>query len=264
MNTEHLLIEKKNNICTLTLNRPEKRNSLSIDLVYDIYNTFQDLANEDKARTVIIRGQGDKAFCAGFDMASLPTKINPDIQESFSKENPFELAMESIVNYPYPVIAMLNGSVYGGGCELAISCDIRIGAEDIRIGMTPAKIGVVYSWKGLQRFLNVIGLRNTKEMFFTARSYSGQRLCDMGMVDYLIPRPELESFTKSMAQDISQNAPLSLKGNKRILNLLLQSEFTEADKKEAEELAIMSFASEDLKEGQTAFLEKRKPVFKGK
>jgi len=260
----HLLIEKKNNVCILTLNRPDKRNSLSIDLVYDLYKTFQELAEDDEIRTVIIRGKGDKAFCAGFDMASLPTKVNPDIQDAFSKENPFELAMNSVVNYPYPVIAMLNGSVYGGGCELAIACDIRIGADDIRIGMTPAKIGVVYSWKGLQRFVNVVGLRSTKEMFFTARSYSGQRLLDMGIVDYLVPRSDLISYTENMAQEIAQNAPLSLKGNKRILNLLLQSEFTESDKKEAEELSIMSFASEDLKEGQAAFLEKRKPVFKGK
>ena len=264
MQENHLLIEKKNNVCILTLNRPDKRNSLSIDLVYDLYKTFQELAEDDEIRTVIIRGKGDKAFCAGFDMASLPTKVNPDIQDAFSKENPFELAMNSVVNYPYPVIAMLNGSVYGGGCELAIACDIRIGADDIRIGMTPAKIGVVYSWKGLQRFVNVVGLRSTKEMFFTARSYSGQRLLDMGIVDYLVPRSDLISYTENMAQEIAQNAPLSLKGNKRILNLLLQSEFTESDKKEAEELSIMSFASEDLKEGQAAFLEKRKPVFKGK
>ncbi|MBW1848788.1 MAG: enoyl-CoA hydratase/isomerase family protein, partial [Deltaproteobacteria bacterium] len=257
-------IDKRDNVCTLTLNRPEKRNSLSIDLVYEIYETFQKLADEDEMRTVIIRGHGDKSFCAGFDIASLPTKINPDIQDKFLKESPFELAMKSIINYPYPVIAMLNGSVYGGGCELAISCDIRIGADDIRIGMTPAKIGVVYSWKGLRRFLNVVGLRSTKEMFFTAKTYSGHHLFDMGLVDYLIPRSELESFTNSMAQEIAQNAPLSLKGNKRILNLLLQSEFAESDKKEAEDLSILSFASEDLKEGQSAFLEKRKPVFKGK
>ncbi|MCJ7771672.1 MAG: enoyl-CoA hydratase-related protein, partial [Desulfobacterales bacterium] len=173
-------------------------------------------------------------------------------------------AMNSIVNYPYPVIAMLNGSVYGGGCELAISCDIRIGADDINIGMTPAKIGVVYSWKGLQRFLNVLGLRSTKEIFFTGKTYSGQRLLDIGLVDYLVPRSELESFTNSMAKEIAGNAPLSLKGNKRILNLLLQSEFSETAKKEAEDLTMMSFASEDLKEGQAAFLEKRNPIFKGK
>ena len=264
MGKEHLLIDKRNNICTLTLNRPEKRNSLSIDLVYDIYETFQTLGKEDDMRTVIIRGQGDKSFCAGFDIASLPTKVNTDIQDKFLKENPFELAMKSIINYPYPVIAMLNGSVYGGGCELAISCDIRIGADDIKIGMTPAKIGVVYSWKGLRRFLNAIGLRSTKEMFFTAKTYSGQRLLDMGIVDYLIPRSELESFTNSMAEEIAGNAPLSLKGNKRILNLLLQSELSDTDKKEAEDLAMISFASEDLKEGQAAFLEKRKPIFNGK
>lgn len=264
MREQNLLIEKKDNICTLTINRPEKRNSLSIELVYDIYETFQELAGDDTIRTIIIRGQGDKAFCAGFDMASLPTKINPDIQDAFSKENPFGLAMKSIVNYPYPVIAMLNGSVFGGGCELAVSCDIRIGADDIKIGMTPAKIGVVYSWKGLQRFVNTIGLRSTKEIFFTGRTYFGQRLLDIGLLDYRVPRSELESFTHSMAQEMASNAPLSLKGTKRILNLLLQSEFSETHKKEAEELAILSFASEDLKEGQTAFLEKRKPIFKGK
>lgn len=264
MKEQNLIIEKSDNICTLTLNRPHKRNSLSIDLVYDIYEAFQKLAGDDDIRTVIIRGQGDKAFCAGFDMASLPTKINPDIQNAFSRENPFELAMRSIADYPYPVVAMLNGSAYGGGCELAVSCDMRIGAEDIRIGMTPAKIGIVYSRQGLQRFLNVIGLRSTKEICFTGKTYSGRRLLELGIVDYLVPRTELESFTLDMAREISQNAPLSLKGSKRILNLLTQSRLTDTDKKEAEELTLKSFASEDLKEGQTAFLEKRKPVFKGK
>ncbi len=264
MKNQTLQIEKKNYVCTLTLNRPEKRNSLSIDLVYDLYETFQKLAGDDEIRTVIIRGQGDQAFCAGFDIASLPTRMRPDVQNNVLTENPFTLAMNSIVNYPYPVIAMLNGSAYGGGYELAISCDIRIAADDIKIGMTPAKIGIVYSWKGLQRFIRVIGLRSTKEIFFTGKTYTSQRLLDMGLVDYLVPRSELESFTKNMAQEISANAPLSLKGNKRILNLLCQSDFSEASKKEAEALEILSFVSEDLKEGQSAFLEKRAPGFKGK
>ena len=216
-------------------------------------------------RTVVIRGSGEKAFSSGYDIKAIPTKSTPEAQEEMKGQNPLDLAMESVVNYPYPVIAMLNGYAYGAGCELAVTCDIRIGADDISMGMPPAKLGVVYRPIALQRFINVIGLPGTKEIFFTGRFYDAPLLKEIGLVDYMVPRAEHESFTYSLAEEIAANAPLSLKGTKRILNLIAGSvKLDDEDMKEAEGLISKAFNSEDLKEAQTAFFEKRKPTFKGK
>jgi enoyl-CoA hydratase/carnithine racemase len=255
----------ENNVCTLTLNRPEKKNSLSPELAKILLQTLEEIAADDTIRTVVIRGAGDKAFCAGYDIGSLPTGRSDDSREKLKTLNLVESLFKTIIDYPFPVIAMINGVAFGAGCELAVCCDIRIGADNIRIGMPPAKLGLVYPWSGLQRFIQVIGLKSTKEIFFTGRAYEGIRLKELGLVDYLIPGEKLESFTCRMAEEIAANAPLALKGTKRVLNLLLRaSQFDKNNMKEAESITRASFLSEDLKEGQMAFLEKRKPQFKGR
>ena len=260
-----LLANTRNNVCTLTLKRPEKKNSLSPELIETLLDTFEKLATDDSVRVVVIKGFGNQAFCSGYDIRSLPTQLSDNVREKLKTLNPVETLFKTIVNYPFPVIAMLNGLAFGAGCELSICCDIRIGADDIRMGMPPAKLGLVYPWSGLQRFMQVIGLKNTREIFYTGRTYEGKRLKEIGLVDYLIPRQELENFTYQMAAEIAANAPLALKGTKRVLNLVLNSsQPSEKSIREADSLAEGAFLSEDLKEGQTAFLEKRKPKFKGK
>jgi enoyl-CoA hydratase/carnithine racemase len=260
-----LQVKRENGVCTLVLNRPEKKNSLSPQLVTLLLQTLQELSGDDSVRAVVIRGVGDKAFCAGYDIRSIPTGGSGDVQKELDKTSPIESLFECIYNYPYPVIAMLNGYAYGAGCELAVCCDIRIGADDIRMGIPPAKLGLVYHWTGLQRFIQVIGLKSTKELFFTGRFFRGQHLKDIGLVNYLLPAAELEGFVYKMAREISENAPLAVKGTKRVINLLLQSsQMDQRSITEAETLALEAFNSDDLKEGQLAFLEKRKPVFKGK
>jgi enoyl-CoA hydratase/carnithine racemase len=260
-----LLVKRENRVCTLALNRPEKKNSLSPQLVILLLQTLEEMAGDDSVRTVVIRGVGDNAFCAGYDIRSIPTGGSGDVQKELEKISPIESLFECIYSYPYPVIAMLNGYAFGAGCELAVCCDIRIGADHIRMGIPPAKLGLVYHWTGLQRFIQVIGLKSTKELFFTGRFFRGQRLKEVGLVDYLVPAAELEGFVYEMAREISENAPLAVKGTKRVINLLLQSsQMNQCSITEAETLALEAFNSEDLKEGQLAFLEKRKPVFKGK
>jgi enoyl-CoA hydratase/carnithine racemase len=133
------------------------------------------------------------------------------------------------------------------------------------MGMPPAKLGLVYHWTGLRRFIQTIGLKSTKELFFTGRFFKGQRLKEIGLADYLLPAAELEAFVNQMAREIAANAPLALKGTKRVINRLLEaSSLHENSIAEAEALALEAFNSDDLKEGQLAFLEKRKPVFKGR
>lgn len=265
MSADILIIEKRERVATLVLNRPEKRNSLSPDLLIRLHQTLEELKREDAVRAVVIRGEGDRAFSSGYDIAAIPTDISPELQERLKTQNPLELAVHSVIDFPYPVIALLNGYAFGAGCELAVCCDLRIGADDIRMGMPPAKLGLVYPLPGLIRFVQIIGLANTRELFLTGRYYPAQRAKEMGLVHYLLPRAELESFAYEMAEEIAGNAPLSVRGSKRVLNLLAQGiALPDQALREANEIVARAFTSEDLKEGQMAFLQKRKPEFKGR
>ncbi|MFH2129830.1 MAG: enoyl-CoA hydratase-related protein [bacterium] len=259
-----LLVEQSGYICTLVLNRPEKRNSLSPELLIKLSETLETLAKDDATRAVIIRGAGDKAFCAGYDIGALTFDSRTDNGQMTDRANPFETAMESIVHFPYPVIAMVNGYAFGGGCDLAASCDIRIGALDTKMGMVPAKLGVVYSLNGLRRFVNVVGLANAKDLFFTGATFGADKLKAIGLLNYLVPKTEIESFTQNLAREISANAPLSLKGIKKNLNILAHAiQIEEKDYRESGQLVRDAFLSRDFKEGQTAFFEKRAPRFEG-
>jgi enoyl-CoA hydratase/carnithine racemase len=265
MDQNQLLIEEKKNILTLTFNRPQKRNALTPDMLLSLYDVLNRHAKDDRYRVVILTGSGQKAFSSGYDINAIPTAVSPELEELLQNKSPFELAVDSIVNYPYPVIAMLNGFAFGGACDLAVTCDIRIAADDIQMGMVPARLGMVYFPDGLQRFVRTIGLSKTKEMFFTARRYKAEQLKEMGLLDYVVPREQLVFFTESFAGEIAENAPLSLKGIKKILNMIAESNrLGESEFEEATRLVEDSFVSEDLKEGQAAFLEKRKAKFKGK
>jgi enoyl-CoA hydratase len=265
MEDRPLLVKRKDNVVTLVLNRPEKKNSLSPELVQLLLQTIQELAADASIRAVVIRGAGDKAFCSGYDIRSLPTGSGDNAHEKLKQLDPVESLFQSVINYPYPIIAMVNGVAFGAGCELALCCDIRIGTEETRIGMPPAKLGLVYPWRGLQRFLQTIGLRSTREIFFTGRTYQGLRLKELGLLDYLVSGDELKTYTYQMAEEIAANAPLALKGTKRVINLLLQSTpLQESGLREADAISASTFLSEDLKEGQLAFLEKRKPDFQGR
>lgn len=259
-----ILCSIKNHVATLVLNRPAKKNSMSIDLIALLLTQLEELTSNSDVRAVVIRGAGEQAFCAGFDIGSLPIADSSSAEALLDDVNPVEELFEAVQAYPYPVIAMLNGHAIGAGCELAICCDMRIGANDIRMGMPPAKLGLVYPWTGLKRFVAAIGLANTRQLFYSARVFRGRDLDRLGLIDIQVERDDLESYTYQLAADIAANAPLALQGTKRILNQLQQSTTLGPEARaEAEKLSLDSFASRDLKEGQRAFLEKRKPIFKG-
>jgi len=262
---EPLLIDRKDYVVTLILNRPAKRNSLSLELVGILLKTLEDLAADEAVRTLVIRGSGNQAFCAGFDIGALPTQHSADVEYRLKALEQVEALFRVVVNFPYPVIAMINGVAFGAGCELAICCDIRIGVEKARMGMPPAKLGIVYPWTGLQRFIQTIGLQSTRELFFTGRTYNGKQLRDLGLLDYLMAGDDVAPFTYRLAEEIAANAPLALKGTKRVINLLLQTgPLDEDSQSEAESLAKAAFLSEDLQEGRSAFFEKRSAKFTGK
>lgn len=260
-----LLIKKQRAVCTLVINNPDKHNVVTPDCLFKMADTFDTLSQDNEIRTVIIRGAGNKAFSAGYDISILPSKSHLEDRAADDDKSPFEVAMEAIGRYPYPVIAMLNGFAFGGGCELALTCDIRIGADHIRMGMPPAKIGLVYRYSGLRRFLAILGYNRTLELFLTARFYDSQKCLEMGLVNHLVQREQLEDFTYDLAREITANAPLSLKSTKFILNRIVEYPGVSAeDVKLFQSLSLQASESEDLEEGKRAFREKRKPVFKGR
>lgn len=265
MEEEPLIVTCEGNLCTLVLNRPEKRNSLNREMLEKITETFRKLSENDAIRTVVIRGAGQKAFCSGYDIGALPAGARADIAQEEIVKTPLTDALQSIVDYPYPVIAMLNGAAFGAGLELALCADLRIASDTVSVGMPPAKIGLVYSAEGLARFIGTIGLSATKEMFLTGDTFGGQRVVSMGLADHLIPSVELEAFTLGMAKRIAANAPLSLTGIKRITNMLACFEGLDPEKeKEAKEILGKAWRSEDFREGQKAFLQRRRPLFTGR
>ena len=265
MAEDELLVEKKDGICIFILNRPERRNALSPYLLYKLAEAFNKIKVEEEIRCAIIRGAGGKAFSSGYDITAIPTNVSPEVMETIQKKNPLEMALESIQEFPYPVIAMINGMAFRAGCELAVTCDMRIAAESARMGMPPAKLGLIYMPSGILRFLNVVGLANAKEIFFTGRYFPASRAKEMGLVHYVVPDDQLLTFTEEIAYEIAGNAPLSLKGMKTIFKACLKyQKIEDEDMKTIELLVNQAFNSEDLKEGQKSFLEKRKPVFRGR
>lgn len=265
MHSPELIKEVNQAVGTLKFNRPERRNALSPALLVDIHLTLKKWNEENAVRVVVITGNSDKAFSSGYDIMAIPTDMTPEATELLKTSNPLELALDSVKNFPYPVIAMINGYCFGAGLNLAMCCDIRIGADHIKAGMPPAKLGLVYHPEGLLQFIEVIGLAKTRELFFTAHTYQGNQVKDMGLVDHLVPLPKLSETAYQMADEIAKNAPLSVRGTKKIINMIgrhicLNSE----DRGTAEKIVAEAFNSDDLKEGQTAFIEKRSPVFTGK
>jgi enoyl-CoA hydratase/carnithine racemase len=265
MADEYLLSEIKDRFAVIVINRPHKMNALSDDLIWALAQQFEQLAADRTVRAVIVRGSGEKAFCSGYDIGALTPDRGRPTRTADRTEHPLEPAACAIAAYPYPVIAMLNGDAFGAGCELAVCCDIRIAAEDIRMGMPPARIGVVYPWTGLQRFVQAVGWNHTREMFFSGETVKGERLRLTGLVNHLVARDSLEAFTIAMAKRIAGNAPLALKGIKKTLNLLARNMMAMASDDIAENRAaiLKALHSEDLIEGQRAFRERRTPHFKG-
>jgi len=260
-----LLTEIRNYVGTLTFNRPERKNALSPELLLMIHKTLEGWGLSDEVRVVVFTGGSGKAFSSGYDIAAIPTEMNPELAELMKTHNPLELALNTVAQFPNPTIAMMNGYAFGAGLNLAMCCDMRIAQSDISVGMPPAKLGLVYHPEGIRQFIEVVGMAKARDIFFTGRTYKDIEALHMGLVDRLVQAAELTSITYGIAEEIAANAPLSLKGTKKILAMFRDRvRLTEKQIAEADRLIGEAFNSDDLKEGMAAFFEKRKPRFTGR
>jgi enoyl-CoA hydratase len=260
-----LLVERNDDLAILTLNRPWRRNALTTTLLVSLAQALVDLAEEGGVRCAILRGAQDKAFSAGMDLSALPEGLPGDLQSQIEAKGPLQYCLEAIEDAPFPVIAMIRGYCVGAGCETSMACDLRVGSEGCRMGMPPARLGIVYPTEGLHRFVRNLGYPTTKKVFYTARLFEAREAKEMGMLDFLVSDDELEDFTEKLAREIAANAPLSLAGHKRLLRLMTPlSPLSEPERDEVNAIMARALSSEDVREGIAAFREKRDPDFKGK
>jgi enoyl-CoA hydratase/carnithine racemase len=247
-------------VARLTIANPLKRNALDQAILDAIARAVRGL----DARCLVLTGS-EGMFSAGYDIGDIPPEVFAEDAERLVA-HPFAEAIDALERYPYPTVAALNGHAIGGGLELALSCDLRVAARGIKLGMPPAKLGLVYSHTGIRKFLDVIGVARTRELFLVGRNVDAETAERWSLVNEVVPGPELAGRALALAEEIAANAPLSLEGNKRVLRELLAAEaqLDPAIERELVQLRAACFQSEDFREGVRAFGEKRKPRWQGR
>jgi enoyl-CoA hydratase/carnithine racemase len=257
--TEKLLLDEPGeNVARLTISNPERRGALDHELLDALAEYTRTLV----ARCLVIRGSGP-VFSAGYDIGGFEGGRFEEAAERLVA-HPFQAAIEALDAYPYPVVGQLNGHAIGGGLELALACDFRIAARGVKLGMPPAKLGLIYSHTGLRRFIDACGVANTAELFYVGRNVDAERAERMGLVNEVVDPADLDEHVLDLAAEIAANAPLSLAGNKRVIRALRAQPLPEDVERELIELRESCFRSEDFREGVRAFAEKRKPRWEGR
>jgi len=250
-------------VARLTIANPDKRNALDHDILDALAETMPALDDGLETRCVILTGTGS-VFSAGYDIGDIPEEVFAEQAERLVA-HPFHRAIEAVESFPFPTVAALNGHALGGGLELALSCDLRIAAAGAKLGMPPAKLGLIYSHTGLMKFIDAVGPARTRELFLVGRNVSADRAEQIGLVNDVVEGEHLEQAAIDLACEIASNAPLSMKGNKEIIRQLVSFPRLEQDEEQrVVELRLSSFASEDFREGVRAFGEKRRPRWQGK
>ena len=242
-------------VTRIRIRNPGKRGALD----HEILDTLAEVVDGLDSRCVLLTGDGP-VFSAGYDIGAFD-------EQSFAEQaerlvaHPFTEAIEAIERYRYPVLAAINGHAIGGGLELAATCDLRIAARGVKLGMPPAKIGLIYSHTGLRKFIEVCGVANTNELFLLGRNVGADRAHEIGLVNAVVQADRLEEAALELAAEIGANAPLALAGNKRVIRALRENAWPLSPELERELVALREscFSSADFREGISAFAEKRAP-----
>lgn len=253
-------LEKRNDgIAIVTLNRPEAANAFSKQMLYDLQATMDNLKNDTNVRTVILTGSGEKAFSAGADLKERKGMTDTEAKQTVRLIGATIKAVEEL---PQPVIAALNGVAFGGGLELALACDLRVGAMEAKLGLTETSLAIIPGAGGTQRLPRLIGLGKAKELIFTAKRITAKEALAIGLLEYAVPRSDLLEKALEFAESIVKNGPLALIQAKIAINKGIEVDLSSGLK--IEELAYDALIpTEDRQEGLRAFAEKRPPTYKG-
>src|SRR5688572_743951 len=260
MTYETITVEKKDNgVAVITINRPDKLNALNRQVHIDGVAALDELRRDDEVRVVVITGAGEKAFIAGADISEFADQTPVSQRNSFHERTLFN----TIDTFPKPTIAMVNGFCLGGGCELALACDIRVCSETARFSQPEINLGIMPGGGGTQRLTRLVGEGRSMEMILTGDMIDAATAERFGLVNHVYPAAELEAKTLELAGKIAEKAPIALQLCKEAVKFASRSNLDEGLRREVDLFAIC-FSTEDKQEGVAAFLEKRKPNFKGK
>lgn len=256
---ETLILEKEEAIATITLNRPRRLNAINGKMIEEIDRVMDDLASDAGIKVVIITG-GPDYFCAGADISEVIKIASVDEGYEFSRR--IQKIFDKINYLPKPVIASISGLALGGGCEMALACDLRLASEKASFGVPEINIGVIPGAGGTQRLPRILGICKAKELLLTGERIDARQACHLGMINKMVPASDLINETRQMAEKLAAKPPLALKMAKELVDTGMNMDLDSALKLEAHALAYLMVTA-DKNEGMSAFLEKRKASFKG-
>jgi enoyl-CoA hydratase len=260
MEFKYIIYEKSEGIATITLNRQDVLNALSKEVIDEILQALEDVRNDENIRVVIITGAGEKAFSAGADIKDMKGMTAIKARDLSTMGGRL---CDAIENLEKPVIAAINGFALGGGLELAMACDIRIASENARMGQTEINIGLIPGWGGTQRLTKLIGMTKAKELIFTGKMIDAKTAEQLGLINMVVPPEKFKEAVRQFAAELASKAPVALKVAKALINKGAYINLDSAVALEREGIGVVG-STEDLQEGVSAFIEERKPVFKGK
>jgi enoyl-CoA hydratase/carnithine racemase len=260
--TDKLIARVDGAIGWVIFNNPERHNATSFEMWQAMPLVLDAYVKDPGVRVIVFRGIGENAFSAGADISQFKEKrSSPEAVDAYNSAA--DSANRALRECPKPTIAMVRGYCIGGGTAVAVGCDIRIASDDARFAVPAAKLGLGYRFEGIQRLASIVGPAFTAEIFFTARQFTAEEALQMGLVNRVVPAAEVERYTLDFASTIGANAPLTVAAVKRSL-IELQKDPAGRNLDHCQRMVDACFASEDYREGQSAFMEKRKPQFKGR